>query len=124
MTKALISHVIPLMPVILTCGGWSRVFAKRHTEPLCPLAYVLLASVTLLALFAAGTFIYFEIRPEHLPPWQSAEVMTFGSFLLLGPASVLVSLLALGRAPICLFCVLELTSVWLTGLGLLASAAF
>lgn len=124
MTKALISHVIPLMPAIVTCTGWTRVFAKRRTEPLHPLAYVPFVFVTLLALFAAGTFIYFEIRPVHLPPWESAEVITFGSFLLLGPASVLVSLLALGRTPIWLFWVLELTSVWLTGLGLLAAAAF
>ena len=73
---------------------------------------------------AAGSFLYFELRPENLPPWKSTEVTLFGWFLILGPASVLVSFLSLPEDPGWLFWVLEVASVWLTGLGFLAAMAF
>lgn len=88
------------------------------------LCFVLLAFVTALAVVAASSFVYFELRPEHLPPWQSTEVVLFGWFLILGPASVLLSFLALRKNPMWLFWVLEVASVWLTGLGVLAAMAF
>lgn len=124
MIRVLVPYLISFMPLIVTASGWVGAYRKRHSEPLHSFAFVLLAFVTALAVVAASSFVYFELRPEHLPPWQSTEVVLFGWFLILGPASVLLSFLALRKNPMWLFWVLEVASVWLTGLGVLAAMAF
>jgi hypothetical protein len=124
MTSALVSHLVIFMPVIVTLSGWTRAYRKRRTEQLHPFALTLLAAVTGLAAIAAASFVYFDFRPVHLPPWQSPEVMLFGWLFILGPACMAVGFLALGKQPKWLFWVLELASLWLTGLGVLGSSAY
>src|SRR5439155_26215366 len=82
MTQVLVPHVATFMPLIVTSLGWIGTYRKRHSEPLHFFAFTLLAFVTALSIVAAGSFVYFELRPENLPPWKSTEVMLFGSFLI------------------------------------------
>ena len=120
MTGIFLSHLIFFTPLIVTASGWLRAY-RKHSEPLHPFALTLLIAVTGLAIVAAVSFVYFDFNPVHLPPWESPEVRLFGWFLILGPASTMaVSFLALGNKPKWLFWVLEIASLWLTGLGLLA----
>jgi hypothetical protein len=87
-------------------------------------AFTLLAVVTAFATVPAGSFIYFQLRPVHLPPWQSPEVALFGWFFLLGPFCMVLVFLAFRKEPKWLFWVIEVASFWLTGLGVLAVMAY
>jgi len=120
MTRVLVRHVIALMPLIVALSGWVGAYRKRRSEPLCPSAFALLAFVTALAVVAAGSFVYFELRPEYLPAFESTQVRLFLWFLILGPACILIGFGTLGKEPKWLFWVLEVASVWMTALGLLA----
>jgi hypothetical protein len=123
MTGVFVTHLIFFTPLIVTVGGWIRAY-REDSEPVHPFALTLLIGVTGLAALAGVSFVYFDFEPVRLPPWESPEIRLFGSFLLLGPASMAASFLALGKRPKWLFWVLEMASLWLTGLGLLAASAY
>jgi len=73
MASALVPYLITFTPLIMMLSGWARAYRKHNTEPLHPFAFTLLAIVTALATIAAASFVYFELRPVHLPPWQSPK---------------------------------------------------
>lgn len=123
-TDVLVPFLVNFMPLIVTLSGWVRAYRARRGESLHPFAFTLLAIVTALAALPAGSFIYFELRPIHLPPWQSPEVALLGWFSLLGPFCIVLGFLAFRQEPRWLFWVLEVASLWLTGLGVLAVVAF
>jgi hypothetical protein len=68
--------------------------------------------------------MYFEFHPVYLPPWESPEIRLLGWFFLLGPACMSLGFLAFRKEPRWLFCVLEIASLWLFGIGVLAVAAY
>ena len=96
----------------------------RRTEPLHPFAFTLLAIVTAVAAIPAASFIYFEFRPVHLPPWKSPEIALLAWFFFIGPICMLLGFLAFRREPKWLFWVLVTASFWLFGIGVLAMAAY
>jgi hypothetical protein len=122
--KMLVPSLISFMPLIVTLSGWIKAYRSRRVESLHPFALVLLAFVTAFAVVPACSFVYFRLSPVHLPPWQNPEVALLGWFFLLGPFCMVLGFLAFRKEPKWLFWVLEVASVWLTGLGLLAVAAY
>jgi hypothetical protein len=124
MTDMLVPCLISFGPLIVTVSGWAKAYRARRIEPLHPFAFTLLAVITAFAAVPAGSFIYFRMRPVHLPPWQNPEVTFLAWFFLLGPFCVVLGFLAFRNEPKWLFWVLEVASFWLTGLGFLAVAAY
>lgn len=124
MTDMLVPSLISFGPLMVTVSGWAKAYRARRIEPLHPFAFTLLAVITALAAVPAGSFIYFRLRPVHLPPWQNPEVIVLAWLFLLGPFSMVLGFLALRNEPKWLFWVLEVASFWLTGLGFLAVAAY
>jgi hypothetical protein len=124
MTRLLVPCLISFGPLIVTVSGWAKVYRARRIEPLHSFSLTLLAVITALTAVPAGSFIYFRLRPVHLPPWQNPEVTLLAWFFLLGPFCMVLGFLAFRNEPKWLFWVLEVASFWLTGLGLLAVAAY
>ena len=120
----LIPSLINFMPLIVTGSGWVKAYRTRQVESLHPFAFTLLSVITAFAAVPAGAFVYYAVRPVHLPPWQDPQVSLIGWFFLLGTFCMIASFLAFRREPKWLFWVLEVTAFWLTGLGFLAVAAY
>ena len=124
MKDVLIPCLISFVPLIVTVSGCAKAYRARRVEALHPFAFTLLAIVTAFAAVPAGSFIYFRLRPVHLPPWQNPEVAFLAWFFLFGPFCMILGFLAFRKEPKWLFWVLEVASFWLTGLGFLAVAAY
>jgi len=124
MSNIVVPCLISFIPLIVTVSGWVKAFRARQVESLHPFASTLLAVVTVCAAIPDGAFIYFRLRPVHLPPWQNPEVAFLAWFLLLGPLCMVLGFLAFRKEPKWLFWLLEAASFWLTGLGFLAVAAY
>lgn len=124
MRDAVLPYLIMFMPLMVTTAGWAKAYRARRIQPLHPFALMLLAVVTLFATVVAGVFIYFEVRPVHIPPWESPEVAIFAWLFLLGLFCIVLSFLAFRLEPKWLFWVLAVASFWLTGLGFMAVAAY
>jgi len=78
------------------------------------------------AALAAGTFLYYQFRPSGswLPPWQDSQILTLGLLFLLVPIGMILGVIAGVRgAPKWLICIVEIASVPLLVLGLMAGAA-
>ena len=125
--------IVRLIPCVLTCGplvitiaAWTRLYQKRQGRQHA-LGLVALGVVTANAAFAAATFLYYELRPpsHFLPPWQDPEILQLGLLFLLAPISMILGVVAgvLG-APKWLMVVVEIASLPLLAVGLMASAAF
>jgi len=125
MRGMLVPSLISFAPLVVTLSGCAAAaYRARHGRTLHPFAFTLLAVVTAFAAVPAGSFIYFRLRPVHLPPWQNPEVSFLAWFFLVGPFCVVLGFLAFRREPKWLFWLLEVTSFWLTGIGLLALSAY
>jgi len=124
MRDMLVPCLISFGPLIITVSGWAKAYRVRRVEPLHPFALTLLAVITALAAVPAGSFIYFRLRPVHLPPWQNPEVTFLAWFFLLGLFCLVCSFLAFRMEPKWLFWVLGTASFWLTGIGFIAVAAY
>ena len=120
----LVSYLIKFMPLVIAGVGWAKVYRARSLEPLHPFALSLLAIVTVFVAVEAGAFIFFGLRPVHLPPWESPEVAFFGRFFLLGLFCTALSFLAFRMEPKWLFWVLGAASFWATGVGFLVAMAY
>jgi hypothetical protein len=124
MRNAFVPYAISFMPLLLAVSGWVGTYRLRRTNPLHPFALFFLAIVSVLAAVPAGSYVYFEFHPIHLPPWQSPEIRLLSWFFFLGPVGMLLGVLAFRNEPKWLFWVLEITSFWLFGIGVLAVAAY
>jgi hypothetical protein len=120
----LIPSLINFMPLIVTVSGWVKAYRARRVESLHPFAFTLLSVITAIAAVPAGAFVYYALRPVHLPPWRDPQVLLIGPLFLLGPFCIILSFLAFRKEPKWLFWALEVASFWLTGLGFLAVAAY
>ena len=122
--KMFVPFLISFMPLIVTVSSWIKVYRGRRGGWLHPFALLLLAVLTVFAAVPAASFIYFRLRPVHLPPWQNPGVLFLAWFFILGPFCMVLGFLAFRKEPKWLFWVLEVVAVWLTGLGLLAVSAY
>lgn len=124
MIGLLVSYLIKFVPLILTGVGWVKAYQARRHEPLHPFAVALLSVVTAFAAVEAGAFIYFDLKPAHLPPWESPEVAFFAWFFLFSLLCGVLSFLAFRMEPKWLFWVLGAASFWLTGVGFLVAMSY
>jgi hypothetical protein len=100
---------------------WPRQRQSQHA-----LALVTLGIVTANATLAAAAFLYYEFRPpsHFLPPWQDPEILQLGLLFLLAPIGMILGVVAGVRgAPKWLICIVEIASVPLLVVGLMAGAA-
>jgi hypothetical protein len=119
-----VPYLINFMPLIITLSGWVKAYRTHRLQPLHPFAFVLLAVVTVFCAIPAVAFVHFEWNYVYRPPWRDPLVLLYGRFFLLGPFSMVLGLLAFRNQPKWLFWVLELASLWLTGLSALAVMAY
>ena len=112
-------------PLAVMIAAWVGFYRLRdHQRP--RLAIIALSIVTANAMFAAGTYAYYRVRPPSpsLPPWKDPQILNFGLLFLLAPIGMIVGGIAATRGTAkWLILVLELASVPLLMLGFFASAA-
>ena len=99
-------------------------YLARQRQSPHPLALVALGIVSANGALAAGTFLYYELRPpSHLPPWQDTEILQLGLLFLLAPVGMILGVVAgIQGAPKWLICIVEIASVPLFVVGLMAGA--
>jgi hypothetical protein len=124
MTRQIILDVLAYGPFVLVLGAWARFYRVRQW----PDAFALMALgvVSANACLAAGTVLYYEFRPplSSLPPWQDPLILRLGLLFLLAPIGMILGVVAGVRgAPKWLICVMEIASVPLLVVGLMAGAA-
>jgi len=124
MTHAVVPYVVSFTPLLLSLSGWLATLRVRRTGAMHAFASILLGIVTLATAVPAGSFIYFEFHPVHLPPWKSPEIALLAKLVVIGPGCMLLAGLAFRREPKWLFWILELASFWLFGIGVLAIGAY
>jgi len=120
---------VRLIPYLLTCGpfalalaAWTRLYWARQLPR--PIALIALGTVSANAALAAGTFLYYDFRPSPLPPWQNPQILTLGLLFLLAPIGMIIGFVAAVRgAPKWLTCIVEIASVPLLVVGVMASNA-
>jgi len=111
-------------PLALTIFGWVRLYRTRSGTN--ALALVALGVVTANATFAAWTCLYYTFLPTPwLPPWKDPEILNFGLLFLFAPVGMILGAIAGGRrtAPRWLVALMEIASLPLLFLGIMASAA-
>lgn len=78
------------------------------------------------AVLACGTFLYYEFRPSphFVPPWQDPEILRLGLLFLLAPAAMILGVVAGVRgAPKWLIGIVEIASLPLFIIGIMAGSA-
>lgn len=124
MIQNLILILLTCGPLALTLFGWTRLYRTRSRPN--ALALIALGVVTANAAFAAWTCLDYTLRPTPwLPPWKDPEILDFGLLFLFAPIGMIVGAISAGRrnAPRWLVATIEIASVPLFVLGILASAA-
>jgi len=125
----MIQKIIPVLftcgPLMLMLGTWTRIFRTRKRGWPHRLALIALSVVTFNGLLAAGIFVYYEFKPApQLPPWQSSDILDYALLFLLAPIGMVVGAVAAFKgAPIWLICIMEVASLPLFAIGLLACIA-
>ena len=71
MTERLIPFLLTCGPFVLLLAAWTKLCWAGQRLPLAGL--IALGIVSANAVLAAGTFVYYDLRPSHLPPWQDPE---------------------------------------------------
>jgi len=124
MTERLIPYLLTCGPFLLTVAAWAKLYWARQRQWPRPVALVALGIVSANAALAASTFLYYDFRPSSLPPWQNPQIFNLGLLFLLAPIGMVVGFVAAARgAPKWLICIVEIASVLLLVVGLMASAA-
>jgi hypothetical protein len=123
MTQRLILCLLTCGPILLTLASWIRIYSKRQRPR--PVALIALGVVTSNAALAAGTFLYYELRPSPWqPPWKDPEILRLALLFLLAPIGMILGLIAgLRGAPKWLICIVEIASLPLLVVGFFACAA-
>jgi len=126
MTRQVIPYMLTCGPFVLALGAWMKLYWARRGKWPNALALLALGFVTANAALAAGTFLYYEFRPpsHFLPPWQDPEILQLALLFLLAPIAMILGVVAGVRgAPKWLVCIVEIASVPLLLLGVMASNA-
>jgi hypothetical protein len=117
-----------LIPFLLTCSplaAWTKLYRDRLQQWPRAVALVALGIVTANATLAAGTFLYYSLRPSPtVAPWEDPQILQLGLLFLLAPIGMIVGLVAAARGtPKWLIWIVEGASVPLLLVGLLAGAS-
>jgi len=125
MTGRVVLYMLACGPFLLTQCAWAKLYWVRQRQWPDAVALVALGMVSANAALAAGTFLYYQYRPSSwLPPWQDPQILTLGLLFLLAPVGMILGVIAGVRgAPKWLICIVEIASVPLLVLGLMAGAA-
>ena len=122
MTVLLNPYLLTCGPFVLALAAWTKLYWARQWPR--PIALVALGIVSANAALAAGTFLYYDFSPSPLPPWQNPQILTLGLLFLLAPIGMIVGFVAAIRgAPKWLICIVEIASVPLLVVGVMASNA-
>jgi len=126
MTGQLVLYMLTCGPLVLTLAAWTRLYWARQRQ--WPNAFALLALgiVSANTVFAAGTFLHYQFRPSltFLPPWQDPQILTLGLLGLLAPIGMILGVVAgVHGAPKWLICIMEIASVPLFVVGIMAGSA-
>jgi len=122
MTVRLIPYLLTCGPFVLALAAWTKLSWARKWPG--PIALIALGIVSANAALATGAFLYYEFRPSPLPPWQNPQILTLGLLWLLAPVGMIAGFVAAVRgAPKWLICIVEIASVPLLVVGLMAGIA-
>jgi hypothetical protein len=127
MTGQLILYLLTCGPLIASLWAWVNIYRARQVGSLRRVALIALGLVSINAALAACTSVYYGFRPPppQTPPWESPEIATLGLLFLLAPIGMIVGFFAVGRGtPKWLVCVVEIASVPLLLVGVMAVMAF
>jgi len=121
-TQQLIPLVFTCGPFVLTLAAWTKLYRARQWPR--PIALIALGILSANAALAAGTYLYYGFKPSPLPPWQNPEILHLAMVFLLAPIGMIVGFVAAVRgAPKWLICIVEIASVPLLVIGVMASNA-
>jgi hypothetical protein len=126
MSRDITLYVLTCGPLILIIAAWIRIYWERQRRPPHALGLLALGIVSANAAFSAATFLYYEWRPpsHFLPPWQDPKILDLGLLFLLSPIGMILGLIAAVRgAPRWLIWIVEIGSLPLLAVGLMAGAA-
>lgn len=86
---------------------------------------IALCIVTTNAIYGAGTFLYYESGPpSHLPPWNDPEILDLGLLFLLAPVGMILGgVSAFTGSPKWLTYIIEIASLPLLAVGVMAGSA-
>ena len=126
MTGKLAPYILTCGPLALTFTAWAKLYCSRQRQ--WPDAFALLAFgiVSANTVLSAGTFLYYQFRPSStfLPPWEDPEILTLGLLVLLAPIGMILGAVASAHgAPKWLVCTMEIASVPLFVVGIMAGSA-
>jgi hypothetical protein len=113
-------------PLVLTLFAWTKLYWARERQWPDAVALVALGIVSANAALAAGTFLYYQLKPSPFwrPAWEDPQILTLGLLFLLAPVGMILGVVAgIRGAPKWLVCVVEVASVPLLVVGLMAGAA-
>ena len=126
MTGRFVLYVLTCGPLVLTGAAWMKLYFARQRQMQPVLALVALGIVSANAAMAAGTFLYYELRPlsHFVPPWQDPEILQLGLLFVLAPIGMVFGLIAGARgAPRWIFWIVEIASLPLLVIGFMAGVA-
>ena len=122
MTQRLIPYLLTCGPFVLALAAWTKLYWARQWPR--PIALIALGILSANAALAAGTYLYYGFKPSPLPPWQNPEILHLAMLFLLAPIGMIVGFVAAVRgAPKWLTCIVEIASVPLFIIGVMASNA-
>jgi len=113
-------------PLVLTLAAWLRVYWTRRQERPHAFGLLALGVASSNAALAAGTFLYYQLRPpsHFVPPWQDPEILQLAMLGLLAPIAMILGVVAVVvGAPKWLIGIVEIASVPLLVVGIMASSA-
>jgi hypothetical protein len=118
----LVRYLLTCVPLVLALTAWTKLYRAQQWPR--PIALIALGIVSANATLAAGTLLYYDLRPSPLPPWQNPQTLTLGFLILLAPVGMIVGFFAALRGtPAWLIGIVEIASVLLLAVGFLAGAA-
>jgi hypothetical protein len=126
MTGRFVLYILTCGPFLLVVIAWTKLYWSRQQQRPAAPALLALSIVSANASLAASTFLYFQFRasPPWRPPWEDPQILTLGLLLLLAPVGMVVGAVAGARGgPKWLICIVEIASVPLLVVGLMASGA-
>jgi|SRR5580700_2346123 hypothetical protein len=126
MTGKLVLYMLTCGPLVLTLAAWTKLYRGRQRQWPDAFALLALSIVSANTVFAAGTFLYYQFKPTptFLPPWKDPQILTLGLLFLLAPIGMILGIVAgVHGAPKWLICTMEIASLPLLVVGIMAGSA-
>jgi hypothetical protein len=126
MNGRFVLYMLTCGPLVLTLAAWLKLYWARRRQRPHALGLLALGIVSANAALAAGTFLYYELKPSShfIPPWEDREILQLGLLFLLAPIGMILGAVAGAHgAPKWLIGIVEIASVPLLVVGLMAGSA-